>query len=234
MQNLSARWDAASEEAPTTTWRDTRWRKILQEFSDWLNKKYGTFLRASLVEGSAPDVHYVRLWPRGQRNSAFTILTTHSTDKLVRVLGKDSPEFTDEDAFGDYLSQFVKHPNFRNSLEELKEVANQPADGVLRVGASWRVAVLADIKVEVRADQMLILSDASEATPPRRIGRLYVNPAQPTAFERGTYPSKQNPPHWFVAGGYVLSIEDHGSDPDGPAIWLAGNPIPLTEIDRHR
>ncbi len=225
MSNLSARLDAAAEEKPSTSWRATCWQPILEEFVAWLDRKYSDALRASLLNGSAPDVHYVRIWPVGQRNSAFTLLTVHATEQRISILGKDSPEFTDEETFSHHLEQFVQLPAFKNTIASLREIANQPVDGVLRVGATWQARIIADIKVGLAPEQQRLLASAAEAEPPRKIDRLRVFQARPTAFERGTYPSPQHPPQWLVAGGYVLAIDEHGLEPDGSTIWLSGRPI---------
>ncbi len=231
MSSLRALWNIASADEPNAAWPNRRWRNLLGEFVDLLNEHYGDFLRASLVDGSAPDVFYVRLWPKGQRNSSFTILTIHATDTKARILGKDTLEFLDDDGLAKHLIKLKNSRLFQNSLNELKTIAHQPVEGVLRVGASWKAAVLADIKVIVSPEEQRRFAEASEADVPLKIERLHVTQTGSTTYERGAYPSSTNPPHWLVAGGYVLSIEDHGADTE-ERIWLSGSPIPATKLDK--
>lgn len=232
MSDLRAQWDQASEDDTAASSSSTRWQNILQEFVELLNEHYGTFLRASLGNSSSPDVLYVRLNPRGQRNAAFTILTVHATETKARILGKDSLEFLHEGDLVKHLLKFKNSRSFKDALDELKEIANQPVDGVLRVSeAGWRAAVIADIKVEVPREASFALADASDAQDVESI-RIQVLPATPTTFERGTYPSKPHPPKWLVAGGYVLEIQDHFIEND--RICLIGLPIPVNQLERRR
>jgi hypothetical protein len=230
MQNFRRMLTEASKQEPTVTWPETRWSAVLKEFCDWLNEEYREFLRASLVDSTAPYVRYLKLWPRGQRNASTTILSVYMTKTKARVLGKDTPEFKAVDEFQSYLAELLRLPAFRHSLKSFKELANQPVLGALRVGASWKAAsLLADITVEVRPDQQHKLADASEATPPEKIERLYVQPVGPTPLGRATYPSKHKP-IWLVSGGYVLEIEKDALESDG-RIRLSGLPVPSDKLD---
>jgi hypothetical protein len=220
---------AASTEGPARTRPATQWDGILGEFRDWLNEIYGEFLKASLTESAAPRVRHVKLWPRGQRNAQSIMLSVYVTETSARVLGKETPELKTEEDFKQYLAEFVRLPGFHDSLETFKEVASQPVEGLLRVGADRNTAVLADVAVEGPPDQQHRLADASETMPPEHIDRLYVVlPAE--RVWGGTY-NAQTKPIWLLAGGYALLIDD-GSDAkelDG-RIWLSGTPVPSSKL----
>lgn len=211
---------AASQEGPSAT----RWDRVLMEFLDWLNEQYGTFLRASLTDSAAPRVRHVKLCPRGQRNMQSILLSAYVTEASARVIGQETAVFKTEDDFEKYLAEFVRLPAFHASLETLKELALQSVMGVLRVGVSRHAALLADVTVEVPADEQYRLGDASEATPPRRLEQLRVMQAQPTALGRGRYAPGQNKPNWLLAGGYALHIESDSLAHDG-SILLSGEPV---------
>ena len=228
MQNLRDMLNAASTEAPARSWPCTQWDGLLEEFCGWLNEKYGSFLRAALAESAAPRVRHVKIWPRGQRNTQSIILSVYMTDVIARVLGKDTPELKTESEFNQYLADFVRLPAFHASLDAFKELASQPVEGVLRVGANRNTPLLADVAVQVPPDQQHRLADASEATRPEHIDRLYV---LPSSRGRGGAYNSQTKPAWLVAGGYALSI-DHGSDSkdSDERIWFDGTPVPVSKL----
>lgn len=208
----------------------TPWDEVLDEFTTWLEETYGGFMKASLRTGSHPDVRRVIVSPKGRRNESFSLLVVHVTDKVARVLGENTVELKSVDELKSYLTDFVRLPAFRSSLDELKSIAETPVTGALRADVERKArALLADVTVEVPADQQHRLADASEATPVQRIDELYVIPAGPTLLGRGSY-SERAELYWLVAGGYALSIEHHARAPDG-RIRLSGTPVPATSLD---
>jgi len=228
MQDFREMLTAASAEEPAKTWPATRWDRILGEFREWLNEAYGNFLKASLTDSAAPRVRHVKLWPRGRRNAQSIMLSVYVTETSVRVLGEETPELKMEEDFKQYLADFVRLPAFHASLESFRQLASEPVEGVLRVGADRSKALLADVAVNVPPDQQHRLADAAETTSPEHIDRLYVVPSERT---RGGIYTAQTKPIWLLAGGYALEIDD-GSDAkesDG-RIRLSGTPVPSSKL----
>jgi hypothetical protein len=223
---------AASQDEPARHDRATRWDPILEEFCDFLNEKYGAFLRTALRNGAAPHVRHLKLWPRGQRNVQSSILSVYVTDDSARVLGDTTPELKTEMELQQWLTSFLRLPSFRSSLEELREIASQPVMGVLRVSADRKAgSLLADVTVKVPSDQQYRLADAAEATPVQRIEQFYVEPAGRTLLGRGTY-TAETKPIWLVAGGYALEIEPGSDAQEGDGrIRLNGTPVPARDLD---
>lgn len=228
MQSFREQLTAASSKGPVEGWPPTRWAPILEEFCGWLNDTHGEVLAASLGDSAAPRVHHVKIWPRGRRNQRSIMLSVHLTEDSARVLGAETPELRTEEAFRQFLADFVSLPSFHATIEELKEIVSQPVEGALRAGASWNSALLADVAVGVPPDEQRRLADAAEQASPPHIDRLYVVPSSRT---RGGRYSRSTKPIWLVAGGYVLKLDESSDaqEEDG-RIRLSGAPIPSSNL----
>jgi len=234
MQSLREMLTEAKKDSSQKTWSDTKWDRILMDFCGWLNEEHKGFLGASLNEAwgdyGAPRVRTLRLWPWGQRNVQRTVLAVQTSGETAVVLGGDPCEIREEADFNNWLVDFFRNPRFRDTLETMKDLASQPVEGELRVGADRKMRSLSDVTVEVPPDQQRRLADASEAKIVGRIDQIYVMPA--TGRVWGATYSEETKPTWLIAGGYALKIDPRSDAPESDGrIRLSGEPVPLSELD---
>jgi len=223
MSSVSSLLDEAIREnpadAPMSPFED-----VMGETCRWLNATYAKCLGAGLSDGSAPGVRYLMIWPKGHRHEKSIFVGAYLTERTAQILGSDAPLFSEKDTFARHIAALVKRPSFREVIALFQARAGEPVDGVLRVGASQMVTLLADLRVKIDASEQHRLANAAESEPPiPRIEDLKVE------IVSGTY-SKQREPHWFLAGGYALAI-DHVTEDAGGRLLLTGTPTPASELD---
>lgn len=205
---------AAASVEPEPAQPGTPWDQVLATFVAFLNTTYADALRASCRYGAAPGVVRLVVSPRGQRNHQTPILVLHFTAHTAFVLAERSDEIPSVEALQARLAHMVRSTAFRNTVDFMRKMSQQPVPGVLHAGGIRDRQPSTDVLVTLSATEQIKLADASEADQTDPI-TLHATLAGASPAGRGTY-APEAMLRWLVAGGYGLALDmQHGHALEG-------------------
>lgn len=113
---------------------------------------------AAITSGETRNRLYLTLWPHSLPAQRQLMLAFWVTSSSLRVFTDPPREFDDPSSLRDWLADFVTTPSFLESLAELSDRAQQPAEGYLRAVSAGQLS-RDDLMVEVSAPVQRYLVD---------------------------------------------------------------------------